>query len=103
MTDIFADTRRDKRDKEHAKNPQPGDYWHEMYVPVCVVLAVAAGVVIYCEKARDVGDDKWTWDLRSRSTKTLEEFDRWLAYGSIAGYWASVEPEAHKWASDKAS
>jgi hypothetical protein len=98
IADAFPTTARDLQDMEHAKNPQPGDWWHEMFSPVCVVLAVAAGLVIYCDKTKSTSKDRWTWDLTVRKSKTLQEFHDWLQYNTIPDrYMASVEPGAHKW------
>jgi hypothetical protein len=82
----------------HAKNPQPGDYWEEHFCGVCVVLAVEDDCVIFCNKKKDAGENKWTWDLDKTDIKTVDEFNDWLRYSSIPGYWCDVMPEAHKWA-----
>jgi len=98
-------TERDQVNIEHAANPLPGDYWHEMFAPICVVLAVAGGMVVYCDKTRSTDNDHWTWDLSQPSAKTREEFRRWLHYGSETMAHLTVgqcEPEAHKWAADLA-
>lgn len=84
--------------EEHAKNPCPGDYWQEHCCGVCVVLSVEDGCVIYCKDRKPTDDHHWTWDLNKTDIKTLEEFNDWLRYSSIPGYWCDVVPEAHKWA-----
>lgn len=99
IADIFPRDERDDLADKHATDPQPGDYWHEMYTPVCVVLGVAAGMVIYCENTKPASPNTWTWDLSVRQAKSLEDFKRMLEYGpSVPGrYYANVEPELHKW------
>lgn len=96
MRPSFEDQK--KLNKYHAENPQPGDYWEEHLVGVCVVLEVTDQRVVYCPAKRPIGDLHWTWDLGTTSSKSREEFDGWLAYGSIHGYWADVHPREHEWA-----
>ena len=98
IADVFPMSEREKMDKEHASNPKPGDYWHECYSPVCVVLAVAAGVVIYCDTPKET-DNGWTWDLEGkRQAKSIQDFYKWLEYDTIPNrFWASCCPQAHMW------
>lgn len=88
--------------ERHAKIPGPGDYWHEMLSPVCVVIARVAGYVLVCRKTKSAGNDCWTWDLRESVLEVmrLDEFRKSLSYGTIPGYWAWVVPGCHKWASE---
>lgn len=102
--DIFkTKTPRDLVNDEHVANPRPGDYWHECYAPVCVILGVAAGCVIYCEHILNRPNNRWTWDLSKRSFQTLAEFSKRMHYESenlrhMCIY--NVEPEHHKWVLD---
>ena len=83
--------------KIRANDPKPGDYWSECFCGVCVVLAVENNRVTYCSTRKDVDRNHWTWDLDAKEIKTIEQFKKWLSYDSIDGYWADVQPEAHKW------
>lgn len=83
--------------EEHASNPQPGDYWHECFTPICVVIDLYYGFVIFCKTLKHL-DGGWTWDLDSLDAKPVAEFKRWLSYKTIPGYWAHVEPRSHIWA-----
>jgi hypothetical protein len=89
-------------DDVHARNPEPGDYWSDHLVGVCVVLAVKRNEVTLCKTKKDIGRDYWTWDLQQQSTMSKEEFREWLSYGPTSnGYWATCQPGYMLWASDK--
>lgn len=95
---------RRKRNELHASDPRPGDYWHECFCGVCVVIGRMGGHVIFCRKKTHFPEEnKWTWDLEKLEMKSVEDFKKWLAYNSIPGYWASVEPGCHMWAVEHAN
>ena len=48
---------------EHLDNPESGDYWHEMFSPVLVVVAVHPYGLVICDKIVDVDDKHWAFDL----------------------------------------
>ena len=82
---------------KHAADPKPGDYWHERFSPVALVLEVTAFHVTYLSKTRQgtslVMPISWTWDASHVKVKTRAEFRDWLSYESIPGTWALVVPE----------
>jgi hypothetical protein len=89
---------------KHSADPQPGDYWHEMFMPVLLVLGRIAGRVLVCDKTKSVTSHTWTWDFEGEGVKllTLEQFRQRLTYSGIPGYpsdtpgyWADVAPERH--------
>lgn len=83
----------------HLRDPQRGDFWHEMFNPVCVVLEVLPYSLILCRKIRALPPDKWTWDLAQRESMSREAFKKWLSYVSnVPGTWAHVIPRHHAWA-----
>ena len=83
----------------HLRDPQPGDYWHEMFSPVCVVLEVLPHCIVLCRKIQALPQDKWTWNLAQRETMSRTEFKKWLSYShSVPGTWAQVIPRHHAWA-----
>lgn len=87
---------------EHLRNPRPGDYWHEMYVPICVVLEVGTDVVTLCKSTKEVDSGHWTWNLGERAFIARSAFRRWLSYESIPDKtWCHVLPEQHLWAVDE--
>lgn len=90
----MSEADRDESCQKHLESPQPGDYWHDMYSPVCVVLGVLHGAVVFIEKTVESGDG-WFWDLESRSCKTLPEFSEWLRYTTNDRTWAIVIPGGH--------
>ena len=88
-------------DAEHADDPQPGDYWEEMFCGICVVLAVDDGAVTLCRTKKDVDSESWTWDLAKRESMRLLAFSKWLHYqssGMAHKTWCHVHPQAHTWA-----
>ena len=97
----------DETNLEHATNPQPGDYWSEMIIPICVVIATMGNLVIYCSTKKDSEDGKGqTWDLEKLQSKTRDEFKKWVCYGSEAmshKTWCDVRPNEMMWAVEKAS
>lgn len=92
-------TQRKERDLKHALNPEPGDYWDEMLVGVCVVLEVTDTHVVICKSKRIVDSDHWTWDLSKKTYLSRQEFKKWLEYDTMPNnFWASVNPRHHIWA-----
>jgi hypothetical protein len=105
----MAGISRKERNFRHAKNPQPGDYWHEKFIPVLVVLNVDREnkLVTYCRKTilgEDYWHGDWHWELNDTETVRVDRFARYLAYGGKPedGFWADViirhfEPLARQW------
>jgi len=81
----------------HARDPQPGDYWQEMFCPVCVVVSRDGDSVLVCRTVRWLPDERWTWDLGQLACMSVEEFQRWLSYKTHPGYWARVLPGRMPW------
>lgn len=80
---------------KHANSPEPGDYWHEMFTPVLVVLDVGERSVVICDKVKAVDEDGWTWDLSQVTAVPKKEFGDRLRYKSDAmkhKTWATVVP-----------
>lgn len=81
-------------------NPQPGDYWEEMFFPV-VVITEAEEMVTICEKTKSTDDHTWTWDLSQLIILTKAEFVSKLTYGSSTlkdKTWADAHPRHMMWA-----
>ncbi len=95
---------RDEQNLKHLLNPQPGDYWHEMCTPVCVIVARFRDQIVICETTKDVdGGKRWTWDLDKLKIMSLEEFEESLRYkskGMRDRTMAFVEPGSHKWVTE---
>lgn len=92
-------------DAGHLADPEVGDYWHDMFSPVCVVVGRREGAAVVCEHTKVTDPDHWTWDLSRLRWVTLAEFARWLTFQgeSMAGRtWCHVLPRAHEWARDAA-
>ena len=82
---------------KHAENPEPGDYWHEMFNPVAVVLEVKGDELTICKTTRRHGEG-WTWDLEFCYTTTKQKFKDWISYDNIEGYWCDVSDHKHAFA-----
>lgn len=90
-------TEQDQMNKDHLTNPQTGDYWHDMYNPVCIVIASDGDTVTLCRKIKEISDHSWTWDYKKIETMPLTDFSVWLHYKSPTlnnHTWASVAPGA---------
>jgi hypothetical protein len=103
---LFSSSESDVRNHKHACSPQPGDYWSEHLVGVCVVLKVDEDSVTFCRQRVDVDDGHWTWDLHKQTRMTRDQFKKWLSYDSPGmqdQYWADVMPNRHGWAVKEAA
>jgi hypothetical protein len=77
-------------------NPQPGDYWHEMFCGCFIVLAVTPETVTFCETKIDVDPRHWTWDVSKTSRVLREEFSKRLHYGSMPDKtWCDIGTKRH--------
>src|SRR6478609_2151856 len=89
--------------QEHLSRPQVGDYWHEMFAPVCVVVGKTDTTVTICKNTKSVDDEHWTWNTLKIEVMSLDDFKKWLCYESDSmkdKTWCHVIPEAHKWVRD---
>ncbi len=72
-----------KRDRElqndlnlrAASYPEVGDYWHERFAPILLVVLVRNGQVVCLHKTKNHDDNKWSWD-----------YDSVLIFGSIESF-----------------
>jgi hypothetical protein len=96
---VFNPDEQERLNRQHAENPAPGDFWHEMYCPCWVVLRVSDGSVTVCEKTRSTDDKHWTWDISVSLTMAKTEFTDRLRYNPAPmtdKYWCDVMPERDK-------
>lgn len=84
-------------DGMHAADPKPGDYWHEMFNGIALVIDAGKFFVVYLSKKKDVDQNHWTWDTNHVEVKSRDEFKKMLSYGTIPGTWASVVPNSKGW------
>lgn len=91
----------DAVNEEHCADPQPGDYWHEMFCPYLVVLLRIGKNVIVCQTRKDFPDGGWTWDMDKPEIITLERLREIVTYGRLpTRFVADVAPGSHKRFSD---
>ena len=86
---------RQEQNKQHTDNPQVGDFWHEMFSPYHVVLAVTDTHVIICDKTVPAGSNHYTFDLTETKTVTLEEHKNIVTYSTMRDkFVADVVPKS---------
>jgi hypothetical protein len=71
------------RNMKHLRDPEPGDYWHEMFSPQCVVIERIGPKLVLCRKTKDVDLDHWTWDLDEIEMVDHAEWSNRMCYGSM--------------------
>lgn len=87
----------EKLNNEHFDNPEPGDYWNEMFCPYFVVLeCLPENKFVICHTRQPIDSHTWTWDL-SKTQIVSKEYFNVVKYRSIPGFVANVIPE-HHWA-----
>lgn len=82
----------DAINEKHVADPQPGDYWHEMFCPYVAILARVGNHLIVYRKRKDVPPNHWTWDTDEPSMMTLAELRKLVTYDTIDGFVADVVP-----------
>jgi hypothetical protein len=93
-----------RQSQEHRIEPKIGDYWHEMFTPILVVVGVTDDAVSVC-KPKSVDHNHWTWDMDKIERMTRDAFAKYVTYegcGTTAESlkdkcWCDVVPEAHPW------
>jgi hypothetical protein len=86
---------RQKQNKKHVDKPQVGDFWHEMFSPYHIVLAVTDTHVIICDKTVPAGSNHYTFDLTETKTVTLEEHKNIVTYQTMRDkFVADVVPKS---------
>lgn len=89
---MFDSAKQDALNQRCLDRPKPGDYWHEMYVPVARVLDADQDRVLLQKLSGRAGTEISKTDPKPR-IMTITAFRRWLSYNSIPGTWAHVIPE----------
>lgn len=97
------------------ENPTVGDFWHEMFSPVAVVVGVSDTAVVLCEKMKPTGEGRWTWDIYDLHAYTRKQYANRFRYGRVGNedfeatddmsetsnkFWCDVVTGAHKWIAD---
>lgn len=77
---------------EHIRNPIMGDYWHEMFSPVCVVVSVSEDAVEVCERFKRVGEHIEP-DYTQTTSVPRAEFGKRFFYDTLRDKtWCDVYP-----------
>lgn len=81
--------------EKHSKDPQPGDYWHEMFSPMAVVLDVQGDTVVFCRHTVDLGKC-WRWNHKLSERLPKSEFANLFRYKTMPHkFHADVVPRSH--------
>lgn len=76
-------------------NPQPGDHWHERFVPYFLVLdCLEDGTFIICDQCKEVDKNLLAWELEKAEQVDKSYFNR-VKYDSIEGFVADVSTVKH--------
>lgn len=74
---------RHRLDEEHVRNPQEGDFWHEMFSPYFLVVAVGDKGVLVVHKTVPVGRDHYRFDENELRYMTRQELRDKVTYPSM--------------------
>lgn len=74
---------RQELNRKHVDQPMVGDFWHEMFSPYHIVLAVTDSEVIICEKTKPVDSHHYTFDLSEVRTITHLEHRDIVTYSTM--------------------
>jgi hypothetical protein len=92
---------RNQRNEVRISNPQPGDYWHEMFCPYFVVIRVDGDGILVCDKKLDVDADHWSWDLSKCRYMTKDELRKRVTCRSMPDkFVADCSLKSHMWVVD---
>lgn len=98
---MFDCQSRHDRNEARIATPRPGDYWHEMFCPYFVVVAVDGDDIVICDKTLDVDDSHWTWDLHRCRYATKAELRRRVTYETMPDkFVADCADGRHEWVID---
>lgn len=73
-----------KDDAKHRGAPERGDFWHEMFAPILVVLDVSDSAIVVCCTPKATDKDRWTWDMDKIETIPRDQFATRTKYGNVA-------------------
>ena len=80
---------------KHARDPQPGDFWHEMLSPIARVLCTVRGLVIF-QKMTGMGGKEFSDMDPPPTAMSKDDFNRWLRYDTMSGKtWCDVVPNRY--------
>lgn len=82
--------------EKHATNPMPGDYWHEMFTPIAVVLDVVGDTVVFCRNTESSGTNHWRWNHKLSERLPKATFAHLFRYETMPDkFHADVVPQGH--------
>ncbi len=84
------------QNQEALDNPQPGDYWNEMFSPYFIILKVIGNKLIICDTRKDVDKNHWTWSLKDWKLVDKNYLKKKVTYSTIDGFCADVVRNSQK-------
>jgi hypothetical protein len=95
---MFDKDKQNQLNQDALANPQPGDYWHEMFCPYFLVVHVAGDdiTVLSCiggsniKASVDHGDGTWSFDYSKSQVVNRDWISDLVLYKSIPGFVADV-------------
>jgi hypothetical protein len=69
--------------REHAKNPQVGDFWHEIFSPYFLVVEITKYGIIVLDKTRPVDKDHYIFDETKPRVMTLDDLYKMVTYETM--------------------
>ena len=97
LTPVKSMDNRADTNARHLQNPKVGDYWHEMFTPILVVIGRGADAVMLCDEIERYKDGGWFWRVSKVKTLSLAELRKRLTYDSENlkdKCWCDVVPES---------
>jgi hypothetical protein len=96
---MSAFKKHERRSIKHADKPRRGDYWHECFCPILIVIESTKHSVTYVDETKAVDKDHFTFDPQGVKTITRKEFAKKMRYSSENlnhKCWGMVEPKRGK-------
>jgi hypothetical protein len=84
---VMVDSMR-KQNEKAATDPEPGDYWHEMFTGTCLVVDRRGDAVCVCWDKLESGP--FSYQFVNPTWTTIKAFKRRLSYDNIPGYWCDL-------------
>lgn len=89
---------RHSRNEKRIADPRPGDFWHEMFCPYFVVVAVHGEQILICDAIVDLDKDHWTFDLTRCRYATKQALRNRVTYDTMPDkFVADCSAKPHDW------
>lgn len=69
--------------EEHVKNPQIGDFWHEMFIPYFLVVEIVTSGVIVLDETISISESHYKFDETKPKFISLESLKERVTYPTM--------------------